>query len=84
MMGDASSTPQIPAAWPAWARWVAGWRLGAELGVGDTLDRLLVGVGGAIFKRTLLAMDIDCGCCDRRKRLNARFPYPKQRTGHGQ
>ena len=69
-----------PSGWPAWARYVAERRADGEVGVGDTLERLL-GSGGRLMKATLAALDIDCGCCGRQKRCNERFPY--LRIEHG-
>lgn len=71
--------PPKPAKWPLLVRAVARLRQPGEIGIGDTLTRIIEGVEGdtlaAWYERVT---GQDCGCSDRRERLNARFPYPER------
>ena len=78
-----SPTPKPPldaSKWPLLARWIARHKQSGEIGIGDTLERLLRGVGGAAFKRITKRLRIECGCGDsnsgRQGALNRAFPYP--------
>jgi hypothetical protein len=63
--------------WPWLARMVARLRTDSDLGLGDTVERHLelLGAGGmkVAYKRIT---GKDCGCGDRKKKLNEMFPYP--------
>lgn len=60
--------------WPRWAIFVKGFRKDGEVGVGDTVERLL-GEGGKWFKKFMKDRKIDCGCAARQKRWNTDYPY---------
>ncbi len=69
--------PAVPRGeWPAWARAVSWLRRPGEAGAGDTLRRLIAGVGGekwkAWYKRRT---GQDCGCEARRRAMNEKYPY---------
>lgn len=77
---DWVATKAVPVAeWPALIRWIARHEQPGEIGVGDTLERLLRNKGGAAFKSITARLGIDCGCGDstsgRQGALNRRFPY---------
>jgi hypothetical protein len=69
--------PPDPRRWPLVARAVYRLRRPGEAGIGDTVERLIRGVKGdtlaAWYERITGA---ECGCEDKRGRLNERFPYP--------
>lgn len=49
-----------------------------DRGLGDTIERLLAASGIAPYLRGLLAVlmrRLDCGCAQRRDKLNREFPY---------
>jgi hypothetical protein len=60
--------------WPLWASGVARWQEPGDAGVGDTIHRKL-GLLGEIFKGTLKAMGVPCGCDGRRADWNVMYPY---------
>ena len=61
---------------PLWVRALAKRRQPGERGVGDTLARILAGVGAAraakVYERLV---GRTCGCADRQEWLNRRWPY---------
>lgn len=64
-----------PSKWPRLARLVHRRRRPGERGVGDTIERLL-GASGERFKVWFKRITgYDCGCDDRRDKLNASYPY---------
>ena len=62
--------------WPAWALAVERLRATEDVGVGDTIKRLLGSVG-TLFEVTLRAMGAPCRCPERKDTWNAMFTYPK-------
>ena len=62
--------------WPRIVRTLARHRAEGERGVGDTAKRVLHRMGGDalawLFRKVT---GRDCGCADRRARLNAMYPY---------
>ena len=65
-----------PRPWPRLATFIARRRKPGEVGVGDTLARLIDGVGGALYKRVMAKLHIECGCVARQQALNRQYPYP--------
>lgn len=61
--------------WPALVRRVAAFRVATDVGVGDTLERLFAKFGGRQFKWMMAAAGVVCGCDDRQRFLNNRYPY---------
>ena len=61
--------------WPLAVRVVARLAIEGEKGIGDTLKRLIVGVGGEQFTRLMHRIGVDCGCAGRQAYANARYPY---------
>jgi len=59
--------------------WIAWMRRPGEIGVGDTLERLLANVGGRKIKQALERLGKDCGCPGRQAWLNKRFPYDSRK-----
>lgn len=60
--------------WPTWAKAIAAMKADTDTGVGSTVDRLL-GTFGKVYKATLKAMGVPCGCNERRAEWDARYPY---------
>ena len=56
-------------------KWISRFRVPEDRGLGDTLERMLSKVGGRKFKHLMQLMHMPCGCEDRRKWLNERFPF---------
>lgn len=61
-------------------RWLLSSRLSmlrkpGEKGIGDTVARIFAKFGGDKFKWVFKQLNINCGCEDRQKALNERFPY---------
>jgi hypothetical protein len=46
-----------------------------DTGAGDTVERLLASVGGRKFKRLMKWLGAPCGCEDRQKWLNEKWPW---------
>ena len=59
---------------PKWVKWVSKYKTSEDIGVGDTIERLL-GKWGQRFKKTMQRFGIDCGCADRRDTFNRFYPY---------
>lgn len=75
-MIEESAIPQKKSApWPLLARVVRRLRSDGETGVGDTLKRLISYVGGEWYKAAMEALGRPCGCADRQRWLNQRYPY---------
>jgi len=69
--------PIAEADWPAWAK-IAAWkaREQQDLGLGDTIVRLIGNTRSAAFKKWFQeTFGQSCGCTERQRWLNARFPY---------
>ena len=74
--------PRVPETWPKVVKLIAMFRTPTDTGLGDTiasnLNRIPVfkGMGASdAFKRVMHQLRIDCGCEDRQRNLNERFPY---------
>jgi hypothetical protein len=79
VQGETTPRPQIQplprAEWPRLARWLARLATPADAGLGDVFQRWAAKLGGERYKRTYRAlMGEECGCADRQRRLNERFP----------
>ena len=61
--------------WPWSVRIIARLKQNGEQGIGDTLARLIAGVGGEQYKALMEAIGVDCGCAARQAHLNAIYPY---------
>lgn len=59
-----------------WIRWL---RQPGEIGVGDTVERLLANVGGRKLKQKLEQLGMNCGCPGRQSWLNRKFPYDSEK-----
>jgi hypothetical protein len=76
---DPPSVQPVPLPqWPLLIKMVADFKQPGDIGVGDTLERLLRDMGGAQFKLAMKAAGIPCGCDNRQAWMNARFPYPRK------
>ena len=68
-------TPVPFSKWPRWAKDIADQReLPTDVGVGDTVERLL-GDGGLAIKAILKAAGVACGCAARKDEWNQKYPY---------
>lgn len=56
----------------SWVKWL---RKPEDTGVGDTVERLLAKVGGRQIKQLIEGLVGSCGCTNRQKWLNRKFPY---------
>jgi len=62
--------------WPTWALVVAKLAQPKDLGVGDTLARVIGPIGGDKYKAWHLeTFGKPCGCAERQEHLNQLFPY---------
>jgi hypothetical protein len=61
--------------WPFPARVIRRLRTDADKGVGDTLTRLIAGVGGEAYKALMASLGRPCGCKQRQAYLNGKYPY---------
>ena len=61
--------------WPLWARTVAALKIDADIGVGDTVERMAASMGGVAFKAWAKTVGIDCGCDARKASWNKIYPY---------
>lgn len=55
--------------------WLKRFRAPEDKGVGDTAERWLARIGGRKIKSLILSLGGTCGCKDRQKWLNKKFPY---------
>ncbi len=69
--GTPVADPKDQSSWPVLARVAAKMAKPEDKGVGDTVQRLAALVGGEQFK----ALVPNCGCSDRQKWLNEKYPY---------
>lgn len=70
-----TKTKVLPRDKTRWIKWVEAFRYKEDKGVGDTVERLLAKIGGRSIKKILMHLGQDCGCTNRQKWLNARYPY---------
>lgn len=62
--------------WPLWARALSKFRKEGELGVGDTIKRVIGNDNSEAFKKWYKdTTGRDCGCCGRHNNLNQQFKY---------
>ena len=70
------ATPQPEIKWPRLCRLIGRRRVTGDRGIGDTLARQFGRLGAdrlaTLYKRLT---GLDCGCADRQRDLNERFPY---------
>lgn len=68
--------PVPRAEWPKIARQIAWMRSEGETGIGSTLERLIGYVGGGFYKEAFkMLTGKSCGCSDRKRHLDQRYPY---------
>jgi hypothetical protein len=64
--------------WPAWAKELTGYREPADTGLGDTVVHVIGDTRSEKFKAWFEEkLGKSCGCIERQRWLNARYPYPK-------
>ncbi len=62
--------------WPQWAKDLAQHRRPEDIGLGDTLVHLIGDARSETFKRWFKEkLGKSCGCTERQRWLNQRFPY---------
>ena len=68
--------------WPAWAKAVAALKGEEDAGVGDTVHRTVGAARSARFEAWhLRTFGKPCGCTERRRRWNAKYPYNQEAKG---
>ena len=60
---------------PAWAKALSLLKADGEVGLGDTIERIVGPIGGEAFKKWAKSKGFSCGCSQRKRHLNKRFPY---------
>jgi hypothetical protein len=64
--------------WPAWAKDLAQDRHPEDAGLGDTIVHVIGAARSARFKSWFKEkLGITCGCIERQRWLNQRFPYER-------
>lgn len=64
--------------WPLLVKMAAMGKADVDMGVGDTIARIVGPAGGDLFKAKFKELTgRDCGCADRQLALNQMYPYPK-------
>jgi hypothetical protein len=70
--------PLDPVLWPKWAKVVALLSRAEDLGVGDTVARVIGKPASAAFKAWYFGIfNKTCGCERRQAQWNTQFPYPQ-------
>lgn len=69
--------PQPSHKWPTWAVAIARFAKPHDTGVGDTAQRIAAAFGGEFFKTFASSIGMPCGCTQRQKEWNTRYPYSK-------
>ena len=85
----ARSKPRVEAVpfdqWPLWARVIAKFRRADDLGLGDTVVHLIGDARSEHFQKWFARkFRRSCGCTDRQRWLNRRFPYTGEARVGGQ
>ena len=76
--GSSQPTATVARAWPDWATAIATQKQPGEVGVGDTIARIIGPIGGDLYKRWFKTLfGRDCGCATRQESLNSKYPYPE-------
>jgi hypothetical protein len=70
-----TQSPSPTSTWPLLIRGIARQRIASDIGVGDTIQRILSKMGGAQFEWVMKRLGIDCGCGSRQDWLNAAYRY---------
>jgi hypothetical protein len=60
-----------PDPWPLLIRGIARQRIASDIGVRDTIHRVMNKMGGTQFEWVMKQLGIDCGCGSRQEWLNA-------------
>jgi len=60
---------------PRLVKWLTRLRKPDDRGIGDTIERMLASAGGRPFKHIMHLLHLPCGCDDRQRWLNERYPY---------
>jgi hypothetical protein len=58
-------------------RGTARQRIASDIGVGDTIHRVLSKLGGTQFEWVMKRLGIDCGCGSRQDWLNSVYRYER-------
>jgi hypothetical protein len=63
--------------WPQWAKRLAQNRLPTDIGIGDTVVHIIGDAKSEAFKHWFRKnLGVSCGCTERQRWLNQRYPYP--------
>lgn len=69
--------PTPRSGWPFWTHAIAKFRHAEDTGLGDTLVHLIGDARSARFKKWFARkFGKTCGCTERQRWLNQKFPYP--------
>lgn len=60
---------------PLWVKLIKQHRQDGDKGAGDTAQRLFAKFGGELFKTFAKSIGMPCGCTERQKAWNERWPY---------
>lgn len=60
---------------PRWVRLIRMLRQPADIGIGDTVQRIAAKFGGERFKAWAERVGIPCGCAQRQSEWNRIYPY---------
>jgi hypothetical protein len=74
--GPIAPQPDRSEQWPLWARTIAKFRQSGEVGIGDTIKRVIGNDSSESFKAWYkTTFGRSCGCCERAAQMNARYRY---------
>ena len=69
-------SPNKPAKWPKWALAVSKLKKECEMGVGDTVERIIGPTASAMYQNWYKSLfKKPCGCGGRKTRWNKLYPY---------
>ena len=72
-------SPMAEKQWPLWAEAISFFKSDTDIGVGDTVERIIGKANSAGFKAWhLKTFGKGCGCSERKSLWNAKFPYDKR------
>jgi hypothetical protein len=60
---------------PPWVHLISYFKSPDDLGIGDTVARYAAMLGGEAFKAWSKKLGMPCGCTQRQREWNARYPY---------
>ena len=74
--GPTGPAPDRSEQWPLWARTIAKFRQSGEVGIGDTIKRVIGNDTSEGFKTWYKqTFNRSCGCCQRQGEMNSKYRY---------